>query len=107
MYGKTESLPFVETDMADRPLAAYPASKRAAEILAYAYHNLFGMPITALRFFNVYGPGRATGYDALEADGGHPKRRNDAAIQRRRYPPRLDLYLRYGVGGCWRRWINP
>ena len=56
VYGRTEILPFVETDTADRPLAAYPASKRAAELLAHSYHNLAGMPVTALRFFNVYGP---------------------------------------------------
>ncbi|MCY3917514.1 MAG: SDR family NAD(P)-dependent oxidoreductase [Chloroflexi bacterium] len=56
VYGKTEILPFVETDSADQPLAAYPASKRAAELLAHTYHNLVDMPVTALRFFNVYGP---------------------------------------------------
>ncbi len=56
VYGRAKILPFVETDTADRPLAAYPASKRAAELLAHTYHNLAGMPITALRFFNVYGP---------------------------------------------------
>ncbi|MDE2637402.1 MAG: SDR family NAD(P)-dependent oxidoreductase [Chloroflexota bacterium] len=56
VYGRTEILPFVETDTADRPLAAYPASKRAAELLAHTYHNLAGMNVTALRFFNVYGP---------------------------------------------------
>ena len=56
VYGKTEILPFVETDMADRPLAAYPASKRAAEMLAHTYHNLVDMNVTVLRFFNVYGP---------------------------------------------------
>lgn len=56
VYGRTKILPFVETDTADRPLAAYPASKRAAELLAHTYHNLSGMPVTALRFFNVYGP---------------------------------------------------
>lgn len=56
VYGKTEILPFVETDAADRPLAAYPASKRAAELLAHTYHNLVELPVTALRFFNVYGP---------------------------------------------------
>lgn len=56
VYGKTEILPFIESDSADRPLAAYPASKRAAELLAYTYHNLADMPVTALRFFNVYGP---------------------------------------------------
>ncbi len=56
VYGRTENLPFVETDTADRPLAAYPASKRAAEMLAHTYYNLAGLPVTALRFFNVYGP---------------------------------------------------
>ncbi len=56
VYGKTKTLPFVETDTADRPLAAYPASKRAAELLAHTYHNLFDMHVTVLRFFNVYGP---------------------------------------------------
>ncbi len=56
VYGKTEILPFIETDTADRPLAAYPASKRAAEMLAYTYNNLVDMNVTVLRFFNVYGP---------------------------------------------------
>ncbi|MCY3779561.1 MAG: SDR family NAD(P)-dependent oxidoreductase [Chloroflexi bacterium] len=56
VYGKTKTLPFVETDTADRPLAAYPASKRAAELLAHTCHNLVGMNVTCLRFFNVYGP---------------------------------------------------
>jgi UDP-glucuronate 4-epimerase len=56
VYGTTKVLPFIETDTADRPLAAYPASKRAAEILAYTYHNLNQANYTVLRFFNVYGP---------------------------------------------------
>jgi UDP-glucuronate 4-epimerase len=56
VYGKTQRLPFVEDDNADKPLAPYPASKRAAEVLAHSYHHLFGMNITCLRFFNVYGP---------------------------------------------------
>lgn len=56
VYGETQRLPFREDDAADRPLAAYPASKRAAEILAHTYHHLHGMNMTVLRFFNVYGP---------------------------------------------------
>jgi len=56
VYGNTDILPFVETDTADQPLASYPASKRAAEILAHTYHHLNGMNITCVRFFNVYGP---------------------------------------------------
>lgn len=56
VYGETKVLPFIETDTADRPLASYPASKRAAELLAHTYHHLFNMNVTVLRFFNVYGP---------------------------------------------------
>jgi UDP-glucuronate 4-epimerase len=55
-YGRTERLPFVETDAADRPLAPYPASKRAAELLGFSYHHLHKVDFTALRFFTVYGP---------------------------------------------------
>lgn len=56
VYGKTEHLPFEESDPCDHPLAAYPASKRAAELLGHTYYHLHGMNFTALRFFNVYGP---------------------------------------------------
>jgi UDP-glucuronate 4-epimerase len=56
VYGRTQRLPFVEDDNADRPLAPYPATKRAAELLAHSYAHLFGLNVTALRFFNVYGP---------------------------------------------------
>ena len=55
-YGNTKIRPFVETDAADRPLAPYPASKRAAELLGHSYHHLYGIDFTALRFFTVYGP---------------------------------------------------
>ena len=56
VYGATERIPFSETDPCDRPLAPYPASKRAAELLGHCYHHLHGLPFTALRFFTVYGP---------------------------------------------------
>lgn len=56
VYGRTQVLPFREDDGADRPLSPYPASKRAAEVLAHTYTHLFGLPTTVLRFFNVYGP---------------------------------------------------
>lgn len=55
-YGRSTVVPFVETDAADRPLAPYPASKRAAEMLGHAYYHLHGIDFTALRFFTVYGP---------------------------------------------------
>ncbi len=56
VYGSTKQIPFQETDNCDRPLAPYPASKRAVEILGYTYHHLYKMNFTALRFFTVYGP---------------------------------------------------
>lgn len=56
VYGRTEVVPFVETDPADRPLSPYPASKRAAEMLGFTYHHLHGLDFTAVRFFTVYGP---------------------------------------------------
>jgi len=56
VYGRTGKIPFVETDATDRPLAPYPASKKAGEVLAHAYHVAYGLKCRVLRFFNVYGP---------------------------------------------------
>ncbi|HZL38280.1 MAG TPA: GDP-mannose 4,6-dehydratase [Tepidisphaeraceae bacterium] len=56
VYGSNTPVPFAETAPADRPLAPYPASKRAMELLAHSFHHLWKLPITVLRFFNVYGP---------------------------------------------------
>jgi len=56
LYGSDTPVPFVETAPADRPLAPYPASKRAMEVMAHAYHHIWKLPITVVRFFNVYGP---------------------------------------------------
>ncbi len=55
-YGHTTRLPFQEDDPANAPLSAYPASKKAVELLGYTYHNLHGLNFTAVRFFSVYGP---------------------------------------------------
>ncbi len=56
VYGATDQVPFREEQPTDHPLAPYPATKKAAEVMGYAYHNLFGLNFTALRFFTVYGP---------------------------------------------------
>jgi UDP-glucuronate 4-epimerase len=55
-YGNTEQLPFLETDSANLPLAPYPASKKAIEVMGHTYTNLHDMNFTAVRFFSVYGP---------------------------------------------------
>lgn len=49
-------MPFTEDKPVDRPLSPYAASKKAAEVLAYTYHHLFGLDVTILRYFTVYGP---------------------------------------------------
>jgi UDP-glucuronate 4-epimerase len=56
VYGNTDQLPFIETDPCNLPLAPYPASKKAGEVMGYTYHNLHQMNFTAVRFFSVYGP---------------------------------------------------
>jgi UDP-glucuronate 4-epimerase len=56
LYGSDTPVPFKETAAADRPLAPYPASKRAMELMAHSFHHLWKLPITVVRFFNVYGP---------------------------------------------------
>lgn len=56
VYGADTPVPFTETAAAVLPLAPYPASKRAMELMAHCYHHLWKLPITVVRFFNVYGP---------------------------------------------------
>jgi UDP-glucuronate 4-epimerase len=55
-YGANTKMPFQETDPAETPLNIYAASKRAAELIAHSYAHLWAQPITAFRFFTVYGP---------------------------------------------------
>jgi UDP-glucuronate 4-epimerase len=56
VYGRTQELPFREDDPLGHPLAPYPATKIAGEVMGHAYHNMFGLSFTALRFFSAYGP---------------------------------------------------
>jgi UDP-glucuronate 4-epimerase len=56
VYGASSEIPFKEDNPAMHPLAPYPATKRACELLVHVYHNLHGLRCTALRLFSVYGP---------------------------------------------------
>ena len=56
VYGLNDSLPFREADRTDRPNSLYAATKRSGELISHAYGHLYGIPLTALRFFTVYGP---------------------------------------------------
>ena len=49
-------MPFKETLAVNRPISPYAASKKAAEAMCYTYHYLYGIDITILRYFTVYGP---------------------------------------------------
>ena len=56
VYGGNTKLPFSTDDPVDQPVSIYAASKRAAELISHAYSHLYGMAMTGLRFFTVYGP---------------------------------------------------
>jgi UDP-glucuronate 4-epimerase len=56
VYGENTKVPFSETDRVDAPVSPYAATKRSCELLALTYNHLYKIPMTALRFFTVYGP---------------------------------------------------
>lgn len=56
VYGMSDHVPYAEADMTDKPVSLYAATKKADELMAYAYSHLYGIPATGLRFFTVYGP---------------------------------------------------
>ena len=56
VYGNNEKVPFSEDDNVDFPISPYAATKKACELICHTYHHLYGISITCLRFFTVYGP---------------------------------------------------
>ncbi|CAI5461923.1 unnamed protein product [Closterium sp. Yama58-4] len=56
VYGLNSKVPFSEDDRTDRPASLYAATKKADEVLGHTYNHIYGLSITALRFFTVYGP---------------------------------------------------
>lgn len=56
VYGANTKRPYSESDRVDQPVSLYAATKKSNEMLAYSYSHLYGMPITGLRYFTVYGP---------------------------------------------------
>jgi UDP-glucuronate 4-epimerase len=56
VYGGSSSTYFSEEENVDNPVSPYAASKKACELLAYTYHHLYKLNVSALRFFTVYGP---------------------------------------------------
>ncbi len=56
VYGNTRDIPFREEADVSKPISPYAATKVAGETLCHTYHHLYGIDITCLRFFTVYGP---------------------------------------------------
>jgi UDP-glucuronate 4-epimerase len=56
VYGANKRIPFSVHDNVDHPLALYAVTKKANELMAHSYANLYHIPVTGLRFFTVYGP---------------------------------------------------
>ncbi len=56
VYGGRKDLPFSVEDRTDKPVSLYATTKRSGELMCYSYAHLYDMPVTALRFFTVYGP---------------------------------------------------
>jgi UDP-glucuronate 4-epimerase len=56
VYGINAKIPFSESDPIFKPISPYAATKLAGEALCHTYHHLYGMDMTCLRFFTVYGP---------------------------------------------------
>jgi UDP-glucuronate 4-epimerase len=56
VYGANTQTPFAEHHHASHPVSLYAATKRANELMAHAYSHLYGLPVSGLRFFTVYGP---------------------------------------------------
>ena len=56
VYGDNRKIPFAENDRTDTPISLYAATKKSNELMAHAYAHLYGIAMTGLRFFTVYGP---------------------------------------------------
>ncbi len=56
VYGNSANLPLSVTQNVDYPVSLYAATKKSNELMAHTYSHLFGIPVTGLRFFTVYGP---------------------------------------------------
>lgn len=56
VYGANTKMPFSEGDAVEHPLSLYAATKKANELMAHSYSNIYALPTTGLRFFTVYGP---------------------------------------------------
>ena len=88
VYGNSTQTPWSEDASADQPISPYGATKRSCELFAHAYHHNFGLNITCLRYFNVYGENNRPGMvpylwtkallhgEEIELSGGGTRKRD-------------------------------
>lgn len=71
-----QAIPFTENLAVNTPISPYAASKKAAEVLAYTYHHLYGLDVSVVRYFTVYGPAGRPDMSPFRfikwIDEGHP-----------------------------------
>ena len=87
VYGATSKVPYSIEEKTDRPVSLYAATKKADELLAYAYSELYHIPMTGLRFFTVYGP------------SGRPDMAYFKFAEKLRRGETIQIY---NFGQCWR-----
>lgn len=56
VYGGNRKMPFSVQDRSDHPVSLYGATKKSMEVISESYAAMYGLPLTGLRFFTVYGP---------------------------------------------------
>ncbi len=56
VYGANTNMPFDTSDGCNHPVSLYGATKKSNELMAHVYSHLYGIPVSGLRFFTVYGP---------------------------------------------------
>lgn len=56
VYGANTAIPFSVSQNVDHPVSLYAATKKAGELVAHSFSHIYGLPVTGLRFFTVYGP---------------------------------------------------
>jgi len=87
IYGADAPLPTPETADSDHPLQPYAASKKGAEVMAHVYHVLYGIDVSVVRYFTVYGPAGRPDMSMFRftqwISEGHPLRLNGDGEQSR------------------------
>ncbi|KAJ0673137.1 putative UDP-glucuronate 4-epimerase [Helianthus annuus] len=74
VYGLNTEVPFSEKDRTDQPASLYAATKKAGEEIAHTYNHIYGLSLTGLRLFTVYGP-----WDTAEKSTGSGGKKKGAA----------------------------